>query len=127
MKMYVKIGIVVLVFLTSIQVVFAAFGQVFAGRIVALKAIEVETLESAGYSCPGSNSTIEIISYKGPTSYFAPSSANRTRTTLSPNQKILGKYSGQITIECIRVNPDGTTSQENVLLDNITLFGTSKR
>jgi hypothetical protein len=114
-------------FFVLAQTALAAYGQVFGGRILKTKAIRIETLESAGYSCPGSTNTIEVTPIKGPTAYYAPYSANRTRTTLAPGQKILGKYSGSITIECVRVNEDGTTSQEDVLLDMVTMFGTSKR
>ncbi len=116
----------VLFFLLT-QTALATYGTVFGGRIVSTKAVRVQTLESAGYTCPESESTIEIFPIKGPTAYYAPYSANRTRTTLALGQKILGKYAGQMTIVCTKVNPDGTTSVENVLLDIASMFGTSKR
>jgi hypothetical protein len=125
----IKVLIVVLVFLISFEVTFAAFsfGNVFGGRILRTEATEITTLEDTGYICVVPGSTIEIISIKGPTAYLIPTGITpKTNTTPKEGQAILGKYQGQATIVCTRKDGE-TTSDKNVFLDIITLFGTSRK
>ena len=125
--MFTKTVIVVLVFLISFQVSFAVYGQQpFGGkRIINTKAIEIKTYEDAGFVCPVPvpGTTIEILSIKGPTSYFIPASVtSKSRITPNIGQKIMGLYFGKTLITCY--HPSG--SVKDVILPNIIMFGNSK-
>lgn len=128
------IFILLIVFLlfVSARMVFAAsyFGNLFGGRIIYTKAVEIEAWESAGYTCPMFGTSISIMPigspFSTPTSFFIPSFVTpKTRTTPAPHQLIIGKYSGQMTIICIL--PSNPPDVQTVSLDTIILFGTSRR
>ncbi|MFA6586117.1 MAG: hypothetical protein WCS86_03075 [Candidatus Paceibacterota bacterium] len=102
----------------------------FGGRIISTTAIEVEGLESFGYTCPMAGTSLSITPLGSPsgtpTSYFIPSYVSpKTRTTPAPHQLILGRYGGsQTTISCTRPGDPPDTKQ--VSLNTIDLFGTSR-
>ncbi len=70
--------------------------------------------------------TIEIRPVgKSPMKYFISSGTkSKTGTTPTVNQLIIGKYSGKVTVTCVRADPPDT---QRVELDKITLFGTSRK
>jgi len=121
--------IVFLVFFsTGIVSAYSSFGNVFGGRIINTKAVEIAGLEAVGYICPMFGTSISIIPMGSPistpSSYFIPSYVvSKTRTTPTIGQLILGKYSGRTMISCMFPYPPSTIA---VSLDTITLFGTSR-
>ncbi len=120
--------IIVSIFVISVKIVNASFGAFFGGIILYTEAIEITTLEAAGYSCEmQGGSTIEIWSVMGPTSYFIPGYVVPvTNTTLSAGQQILGIYDGETSIVCTRDEDKNVTSQTMVILPNVSYFGTSE-
>ena len=118
--------------LVGSKIVFASysFSSSFAGRIVDTEATEVQELEDLGYQCPvvGSSITIKPIGspFFTPKSFFIPSYVtSKTHTTPTDGQLILGKYSGQMTIECT-LQTEAGVDVKTVTLNTITLFGTSR-
>ena len=68
------VGFVTLLLLTSIKVTYASSGRFFGGKIVQTKSIEIQKLESTGYTCHVMGSTITIKPVGPyPTSYMIPS------------------------------------------------------
>lgn len=128
-KFFIEVGIlIVLILLVLIGVAHAASvssSKVFGGKIISTKATEIETLESANYSCVVAGETIQINPIKGPSSYIIPAGTiSKTGYKTRTGQWIIGKYSGKTTITCtFQGEPPAT---ETVTLDTITLYGTSK-
>lgn len=128
-------SILIIAILTVSLVANAATGSintsnVFGGKIANTKAERIEELESSGYTCNTSGSTIEVtpINVKGltmPYSYAIPNSIkNKTGFPIRSGQWIIGKYSGKTTITCIL---EGDPPLEEVVtLDTISIYGTSK-
>lgn len=57
----------------SVQIVFAdtnVSSKVFGGRITAIKATEIKTLEDDGYTCSVPGTSITISPVKGPKTYL---------------------------------------------------------
>lgn len=110
--------------------------SIFAGKITALKASQVENYEGAGYECIVPGRTIEIRPIKGQSSYFIPEGTySRTNHELNPGQSILGKEQSTQNINCKRCDRDegGFLQQDesrctevNFNIPIITLFGTSR-
>jgi len=104
--------------------------KVFGGKIANTKAEKIDELESSGYSCNYSGTTIEVtpINVKGltmPYSYLIPTGIkNRTGFSLRDGQWIIGKYSGKTIITCILEGDPPL--EETVTLDIISIYGTSK-
>lgn len=141
MNIYTKIGIITIALFFVFHTTFAASlsSSMFGGKIIATKAKMISSLELAGYKCDDvKGESIEILSFRGPTSYFIPTNVkSKTNTTPSAGQYILGKYSGTTTITCKRESGEtggswfssgiSIFSAIPVTLPNVTLFGTSKR
>lgn len=132
-----KLGLFLIFGLIILSASFVAHGAssssssfVFGGKIVNTRAEKIEELESSGYSCSYSGSTIEItpINVKGlimPYSYAIPNAVkNKTGFPIRTGQWIIGKYSGKTTITCILEGDPPL--EETVTLDTISLYGTSK-
>ena len=129
-KVY-KILIIALVVIISIKIVYAAgyTNRPFGGKIIGIKAKKIEQLENSNYECtvPGSTIEIKLLGIKGaPTSYYIPSNVNsKKQKQFKVNQSILGTYAGVSGITCIY---KGYPPQvQEVVLDTITHFGTSKQ
>jgi hypothetical protein len=118
----------VILFLFEAVHVYSSIGQGFGGKIIKTKATEIENLENQNYECMVLGSTIEIepVLGKYPHSYMIPSAIkSKTEYPLSAGQSIIGTYSGKTTIICIyRGWPIRIAT---VILDTITLFGTSQK
>jgi len=106
----------------------------FGGRILNTKATEINNLESQGYTCntPGTSILIRPIGSPAgtPNNFLIPSYVtSKTKTTPTSSQLIMGKYNGKTTITCRKPcpPPPGRECIATVTLDNITLFGTSKK
>lgn len=132
------LGIIVIVFsiFVSLTITETALGYFFGGRIINTEAPEVTTAEAAGYTCEmQGGSSIYVWSAMGVNSYFIPNYAYlATDTTPAPDQQILGIYEGETNIVCTRdenkgnsANSEMITSQINIILPNISYFGTSAR
>ena len=128
-KIFINIGLVVLVFFISFEIVYAtsiSLGKIFGGRIINTTATEIQTLQSSGWECivPGTSITIRPI--KSPATYIIPAGViSKTKTTPRSGQWILGKYSGKTTVTCTRACPPAICTT-TATLNTITLFGTSK-
>jgi len=112
---------------TKIVLAYSSFGGFFGGKILSTKAIEIETLEGAGYLCyvPGTSISISTIgSPPGtPMNYFIPySTISKTGNALRTGQLILGRYGGIELITCF--HESGPSKM--VSLERIDLFGTSR-
>jgi hypothetical protein len=125
--------LIIFLMFISTNIVYANvyFGNVLGGRIKSSIAEEIENLQASGYSCPMDGTSISITPIGSPSGtpaeYFIPSYVTpMTRTSIrSSGQLILGKYSGETTIECTRPTPEGEDIK-TVILPTITLFGTSR-
>lgn len=111
----------------------AKLGVDFGGlKILKTKAVEIEVLERAGFTCavPGTSVTIlpEGKRGKSPTSYLIPASVKAvTKTTPTVGQKILGLFSkAKTTITCTKPCPPAVCTT-TVQLSPIIYFGTSKK
>ncbi len=124
LKILVRVVIIIFLALASFNIANAfSIGSPFGGTIINTKAIEIQTLESANFTCIVPGNTIQITpigSY--PTSYFY-AVPPRTNTTPSSGQWILGIYSGQMVITCIYKGYPPIIKIVNLPI--ITLFGTS--
>lgn len=136
-KNFIKFVIIFLFVFISIQIVFAVnkdgksitninvSNQIFGGKIINTKASKIQSLESSGYTCVVTGTTINIKPTKGPANYFIPfSTISKTGKTVSANKWILGKYSGKTTITCTKSCGE-TMCTDTATLDTITMFGTS--
>jgi hypothetical protein len=107
----------------------STFGRLFGGKIISMKATQIEELEASGYICSmfGTSISIKPIGSRAgtPTSYFIPSYVSpKTRTTPGSGKLIIGKYSGQEIITCTL--PGEPPLTETIVLNTITFFGTSR-
>ncbi len=111
----------------STRIVFAyssAYGQIFGGKIINTKATKIQKLESSGYICVINGTSITIGPIKGPATYLIPfTTISKTKTIPSVGKWIMGKYSGKTIITCTK--PGDPPLADTVILDTITLFGTS--
>ena len=106
-----------------------AFMPQFGGRIIHTKAIEIQTLEMAGFLCYAPGSTISIVPIGSPlgtpTSYLIPFGVtSKTRISPRAGQLIIGKRSGKMVINCTLAYFPFTTIP--VSLDTVFLFGNSR-
>lgn len=119
---------VFLVFVFSFKTTEASWLRAFfGGKIINMKAVEIQALESAGFNCVVPGQTITILPIGSPsgtpTEYFIPfSTVSKTRNSIHTGQTILGKYIGKTIITCILPKPPLT---HTVSLDTITIYGTS--
>jgi hypothetical protein len=101
--------------------------QEFGGRIVYIKALEIQVLEAAGFVCTVPGKTIQILPVRAayPKSYLIPAGIkSKTNTTPMIGQKIKGFYSPiKVPITCVN-SQSGITKIVN--LSSITLWGTSQ-
>lgn len=103
-------------------------GKAFGGKIINVKATEIQSLEESNYNCnvPGTSITIKPVTKGSPNTFLIPTSVkSRTNTTPRAGQQIKGLYSqSKTTIICkFRGTPPSSTS---VTLTPITMYGTSK-
>ncbi|MFZ2205667.1 MAG: hypothetical protein WAV23_03695 [Minisyncoccia bacterium] len=125
-KIFARTILVLFFVLITINVAYAfSLGQPFGGKIIKTKATQIQTLE-ATHTCVVPGDTIDIKSIKGPISYFISySTLPKTNSRISSNQQILGMYTGKTPIICtLKITP---FTPQTVILDTITLFGTSKK
>jgi hypothetical protein len=137
-KKFLLLLIVGVLFISSSLVVKNSFGQtsdttssttggVFGGKIANTKAERIVELEGSGYYCNYSGTTIEVTPIRTtmPYSYAIPAGIkNKTGFSLRDGQWILGKYKGKTTVTCPNENPE--IPPEYVILDEISIYGTSK-
>lgn len=125
-KKFLLVSFVVVIFgLLTYNLAFAVVNQPFGGRIIGLKAKEIDSLEKSNYKCIVPGSTIEINPIKGNRGYFIPQAVSKSFNMLRTNQYIMGLYAGQTAISCIF---QGTPPHTKiVMLNNVKLYGTSKR
>ena len=132
-KIFISLGLAALIIFISFEIAHASTtpvssGKIFGGKIVQTKSIEIQKLESTGYTCHVMGSTITIKPVGPyPTSYMIPSFfKSKTNTTLRTGQWIIGKYTGdKDTITCTKQCGE-TLCVSTVTLDIVSLFGTSK-
>lgn len=121
-------AVLILLFIfVTIKISYAfSLNQSFGGRIIMTKALEIQTLESSGFTCTVPGTTIQVKPIKGPSSYIIPYGVkSKTNTTPSVGQQVIGKYAGKTSVICILEGDPPITI--TVTLDTINLFGTSKR
>lgn len=119
--------IIFLIFSNTKIVSAFSFEKSFGGKILYTKAMKIQILESAGFTCTVLGSTIMMMPIGSPVGtpidYFIPwYTISKTKTTLRSGQYILGKYGMTTPITCVSVIGVPII----VDLDTITLFGTSK-
>ncbi len=109
---------------------FSSLGGFFGGRIISVPAMEIQLKEWAGFTCFVYGTSITITPLGSPAgtpiSYFIPwAVTSATGFPASPNQLVLGIYSGEKTpITCIL--PSTPPVIDIVELDTITYFGNSQ-
>ncbi len=102
--------------------------NIFGGKIISDKALEVGELEDFGYICDVPGYSIEVLPVGSPagapTSYFIPYTAKSlTRTTPYSGKFIMGRYAGLTEIVC--QHPESEDIQ-TVSLNTVDLYGTTR-